>query len=223
MLAAVHIADLSLRGIREVSRARHVLAAPGLRRFDAGICAPLADNPPRPQPRRWIAFSTWDDEASLKGFEADHPLARHLDGGWSAHLEPLRMHGFWPGLAGDLPTDRATEHKGRTVVVTIAWLRLSQGARFFQQGGLAGVAASEAEGLVWGTAGSKPPHFFITCSVWESTEALSRYAYGRQRPAHSDAMASSEAKPFHHAEAFIRFRPLVERGSLSGRNPFGGT
>ena len=49
--------------------------------------------------------------------------------------------------------------------------------------------------------------------VWESTEALSSYAYGTANPAHPDAIAADRAKPFHHQEAFIRFRPYASHGS----------
>ena len=52
-----------------------------------------------------------------------------------------------------------------------------------------------------------------------STEALSDYAYGPTDPAHPDAIAADRARPFHHREAFIRFRPYASHGSLRGRNP----
>ena len=64
---------------------------------------------------------------------------------------------------------------------------------------------------------ARPP-FVATCSLWESTEALSDYAYGSDEPAHSDAIAAGHAKPFHQ-QAFIRFRPYGSYGSLDGRNP----
>jgi hypothetical protein len=72
-------------------------------------------------------------------------------------------------------------------------------------------------GLGWATGLARPP-FVATCSLWESTKALATYAYGHTAPAHPDAIAAGEAKPFHHESAFIRFRPYGSTGGLEGKN-----
>lgn len=220
MLAAVHVADLPLRSIPSILRATRMLPVPGLRRFDGGVCAPFTDGPPRPQLRRWAVFSFWDEERHLDEFESTHTVGRQVASGWSARLEPVRAHGFWPGLDPSVPSERGTDHGGRSVVFTLGWLRLTQAPRFLRYSDRASKAVVGRPGLVWATAAVRPPHFVATCSVWESTEALSRYAYGRSQPAHPDAIAAGQSEPFHHAEAFIRFRPVGETGRLGGRNPF---
>jgi hypothetical protein len=65
---------------------------------------------------------------------------------------------------------------------------------------------------------ARPP-FVATCSLWESTEALSTYAYGRRDRGHPDAVAADAANPFHHVSAFVRFRAYDCVGGLGGRNP----
>jgi hypothetical protein len=55
--------------------------------------------------------------------------------------------------------------------------------------------------------------------LWQDTRSLATYAYGNAQPAHADAVAAGEEKPFHHRQAFIRFRPYATQGSLGGRNP----
>lgn len=65
---------------------------------------------------------------------------------------------------------------------------------------------------------ARPP-FFSTCSLWESAEAAASYAYGHHETAHPHAIAADRTKPFHRQEAFVRFRPLLSRGGLGGRNP----
>jgi hypothetical protein len=55
--------------------------------------------------------------------------------------------------------------------------------------------------------------------LWESTRALSTYAYGAGDRRHPDAIDVDAAKPFHHRSAFVRFRPYATRGSLGGKNP----
>src|SRR5438105_124241 len=72
-------------------------------------------------------------------------------------------------------------------------------------------AVLTAPGLVWATALARPP-FVSTCSLWESSQALMSYAYGRGEPAHSHAIEADRARPFHHRSAFIRFRPYASRG-----------
>jgi hypothetical protein len=79
----------------------------------------------------------------------------------------------------------------------------------------------EAPGLIWATGLARPP-FVSTCSLWESTKALSSYAFGRAEPAHANAIAEDQAKAFHHQSAFIRFRPYASEGRLDGKNPLPG-
>ena len=102
--------------------------------------------------------------------------------------------------------------------LTLGRLRLSQGLRFLNASAKAEAAVLEAPGLVWATGFGFPP-VVSTLSLWSSTRDVSTYAYGRSEPAHPDAIAASDVKPFHHQQAFIRFRPYGSRGSLAGKNP----
>ena len=74
-----------------------------------------------------------------------------------------------------------------------------------------------APGLIWSTGFAKPP-FVATCSLWESGAALSAYAYDSADAPHPAAMRVNQAEPFHHQQAFIRFRPYDSRGGLDGKN-----
>jgi hypothetical protein len=80
----------------------------------------------------------------------------------------------------------------------------------------------EAPGLTWATGLDRPP-FVDTCSLWESTEAISACAYGSHEPAHPRAIALDRAKPFHRQEVFIPFRPDALQGHLNGRNSLAET
>ena len=93
--------------------------------------------------------------------------------------------------------------------------------RFLRASARAEGAAVEAAGLIWATGLARPP-FVATCSLWQTTAALSAYAYGKREPAHPDAIAAHELEPFHHQSAFIRFRPYGSEGNLHGRNPLTG-
>ena len=56
--------------------------------------------------------------------------------------------------------------------------------------------------------------------LWESTQASVAYAFGKQQPAHTEAMAEQQKKEFHHQSAFIRFAPTRLEGALAGSNSF---
>jgi hypothetical protein len=217
MIASVHIADVG-PGIA----LRHLVrtpSAPGLRQANVAVTAPLGGSiRPSPQLGRVALVAFWDGDADVDHFLSDHPTATALRGGFHVRLAPLRAYGSWPGLPDDVPRARNVAHEGPAAVLTLGRLRLTQAPRFFRTTNKAENRVLGAPGLVWATGMARPP-FVSTFSLWESTEALSDYAYGTNEPAHADAIAADRAKPFHHREAFIRFRPYASQGSLAGRNP----
>jgi hypothetical protein len=220
MIASVHIANLGIgEALSVVRRAPRPGEVVGLRHANVAITAPLsAALLGRPDFRRCALVAFWDDDHALDRFIAGDPLAAKLAGGWHVRLEPLRAHGSWPGLPADTPSGRAVDHEGPVVALTLGHLRFSQAGRFLRSSAKAERRALGAPGLIWATALARPP-FVSTCSLWESTRALSTYAYGRAEPAHPEAIAAGERKPFHKQQAFIRFRPTATAGALDGRNP----
>lgn len=220
MIASVHIADIGARSTLAVQRKRpRPNDIAGLRSASVAIAAPLSGSfLARPDFGRAVLITFWDDDDAADRFEAEHPLAAKFAGGWRIRGEPLRAFGSWPGLPDDVERSRATDYDGPALVVTLGRLRLTQAVRFLRTSSSAGAAALVAPGMVWGTAMARPP-FVATCSLWESTRALSTYAFGQRPPAHLNAINTDRAKPFHHQSAFIRFRPYRVEGRLSGRNP----
>lgn len=217
MIASVHIADVGvpavLRGLRRAP------SAPGLRNANVAVAAPLGGSVrPSPQVGRLSLVAFWDGDGDLDRFLEEHPLAQALDAGWRVRLEPLRAFGSWPGLPADVPRNRKVDHDGPVAAVTLGRTRFTQLPRFLRTSNKAENRLLGARGLIWATGMARPP-FVGTCSLWESTEALSDYAYGSDAPAHADAITEGRTKPFHHQEVFIRFRPYASEGSLQGRNP----
>jgi hypothetical protein len=220
MIASVHLADVGVRpALTAFRKAPNAASVPGLRHANLAIAAPLRTSGfSVPQFGRVALIAFWDDDDALDRFVSGHPMAAALAGGWHARLEPLRAYGSWPGLPADTPTARTPDSHGPAVVITFGRLRLSQIVRFFRTSAKAERAAGAAPGLMWATALARPP-FVATCSLWESTQALSTYAFGSGDPGHPDAIAADKTKPFHHQSAFVRFRPYDSRGSLAGKNP----
>ena len=217
VVASIHIADVG------IARALRMLRGPGevtgLVSADAAIAAALrSGRVARPMPGRAALVAFWEGDDALDRFLDDHPYADKLSGGWYARLEPLRAFGSWPGLPADIERSRAPSHHGPAMVVTLGRLRLSRARRFLRTSRPAEAAALSSPGLLWGTALARPP-FVSTVTVWESTEALSTYAYGAEPDAHTRAISADRDKGFHHQSAFIRFRPVETVGRLNGRNP----
>ena len=220
MIASVHLADLGLRSALGLLRKGPAqVSASGLRHADVGLAAPLSGSVlPSPDLRRVGLVAFWDDDEAVDRFLADHPMAAALAGGWHVRLETLRAWGTWPGLPEDVPRARTVAHDGPAVVLTLGRLRLPQARRFLRTSAKAEAAAVVAPGLTWATGLARPP-FVATCSLWQTSQGLSRYAYEHRDAAHPAAIAADRQEPFHHQSAFIRFRPYGSEGSLQGKNP----
>jgi hypothetical protein len=221
MIASVHIADMGVRSalvvVRKAPRAGSIA---GLRSAAVGLAAPLSDKlRPSVQFGRAGLIAFWDDDNAIDRFLAEHPLAARFASGWHLRLEPLRAFGTWPGLPGDVPAQRHVDHEGPVAVLTLGRPRARELIRFVRTTAKASASAVVSPGMLWGTGLARPPSFVATCSLWESTRAASTFAYGHGNPGHPDAIASDQAKPFHHESAFIRFRPYSADGSLGGKNP----
>jgi hypothetical protein len=220
MLASVHVANTGvgagLSVIRSVPKPGSIA---GLRTAQVAIAAPLSGSlVAKPDFKRVALIAFWDDDASIDRFLDGHPLAAKLAGGFHVRLEPLRAYGSWPGLPSDTPTARAVDSTGPLAAVTLGRMRMSQAIRFIKTSAKAEASVVDAPGMIWATGLARPP-FVSTFSLWESSRALSTYAFGNAEPAHSAAIAEGERKPFHKRQAFIRFRPYGAEGHLDGRNP----
>ncbi|MSO79333.1 MAG: spheroidene monooxygenase [Acidimicrobiia bacterium] len=220
MIASVHIADISRRAaLRVLRKAPTAATVPGLRFANNALAAPLSGSLlAAPQFGRAGLVAFWDDEASLDHFLAEHPTARALADGWRVRLEPLRIHGSWPGVPDDLPRSRTVDHVGPAAVLTLGRLKFNRALAFLRTSAKAEGAVVNAPGMRWATGLAKPP-FVCTCSLWESDDAVRAYAYSDAPPEHSNAIATDRAKGFHKQSAFIRFRPYGSEGKLDGKNP----
>jgi len=219
MLASVHVADVGVkRAIAVVRKPPKPDAVPGLRNAEVALAAPLGrGRMPRPDPRRLGLIALWDDDAALDEFLATNPIAAVFAHGWRVRLQPLRAHGAWPGLDADLPKPRSITSDGPTAVLTLGRMRWKRAIPFFRASMKAERAVRDAPGLIWASGFRRPP-FVATCSLWETPEATVAYAYGAQGAPHPRAIAQGNAKPFHHRQAFIRFRPYASEGELEGSN-----
>ncbi|MFI0227727.1 spheroidene monooxygenase [Streptomyces lydicus] len=223
MILSVHIADLGVRSLPGVLRARPGPAdTPGLRYARTTFTGAVAAGPPRLRPGRAALIAAWEDETALDRFLASGRLARQLAGGWLVRLRPVRVAGAW----GPLPvrTDPAadaalTEEDGPVAVLTLGQLRLRRALPFLRASSAASGRAAADPALVASLAMARPPRTVGTFSLWRSVSAMWQYAYGAAGPQHRNAVREHQADPFHHEAAFLRCRPYGARGLLDGREP----
>lgn len=222
MIASFHLAETGkLAGLRLLRRATLTNLAPGLRYGVLAAASPLGANRlPRPDPGRVALIAAWDDDGAIDRFLAAHPLAQALSGGWHTRLQPMHIFGAYPpldGLVGDAPPAMGAEEPA--AVLTIGRLRLSQAPRFLRAGAAAERLAVKDPAMLRGTGLARPPGLVATFSLWRTTREMRAYAGGRSGPEHRDAVRAHAERPFHHASAFIRFRPYAAEGEWDGENP----
>ena len=197
MIASVHFADVRARAIPSVLRASpKPTSTSGLRFATTLLAAPLRRSLlPSPALGRIGLVAFWDDALALDRFLVTDPVVAKLSEGWHVRLKPLRAWGSWPGLPHDLPRTRVVEHVGPTAVLTLGRLRPSQAIRFVRTSAKAEAQVVDAPGLIWATGLGWPP-VVATFSLWQTTDDLSTYAYGREEAPHPrDRSRQDEAVP----------------------------
>jgi hypothetical protein len=218
VIASFHLADVGkLAGARLLRRAPTPDDVAGLRYAVLMTTAPISERLlPRLDPGRVALFAAWDDDAALDRFLAGHPLADALRGGWHTRLQAMHTFGAWQPLAGLHGKEPPMRDDEPAAALTIGRLRLSQASRFLKAGTAAERLAASDPAMLRGTGLARPPALVGTFSLWQTTAAMRTYAGGA---AHRDAVKAHAERPFHHASAFIRFRPYGSEGEWSGENP----
>ncbi|MGA5559671.1 spheroidene monooxygenase [Streptomyces platensis] len=221
MIVSVHFADVGVRAVRSVLRERPRPGdTPGLRYAETALTGAIAAGPPKVRTGRAALLAAWEDDAALDRFLAEAPLARRLAGGWHVRLRPLRFSGSWspmpveiePGLARD-------EEDGPVAVITLGRLRLRRALPFLRANSRAAGRAAADPAMTTSVALARPPRFVGTFSLWQSTSAMQRYAYGSAQPEHKNVITDHQTKPFHHEAGFLRCRPYGAQGTLDGQEP----
>jgi hypothetical protein len=223
VIASFHIADVGkLAGLRLLRLRLPRRDVPGLRYSVLTVTAPLNERLlPRPDVGRVALIAAWEDDDALDRFLAAHPLAQALAGGWRTRLRPTHIFGAWQPLDGLVGAEPAMADDEPAAALTIGHLRFSQAQRFIKASAAAERLAVRDPALLRGTGLARPPGLVATFSLWRSTGAMRAYAGGPSGTEHRDAVKAHAERPFHHASAFIRFRPYGAEGEWDGWNPLG--
>ncbi len=174
-----------------------------------------------PNWRRYGLLAVWDNAAAATAFFAQpwwQEYVRRSTEIVTLHLAPLQAHGHWGGVNpfDYPPPDSATRPAtGPLAVLTRARLHWRKVPRFWQFVAPTSAALAAAPGLRLALGlGEVPALEQATFSVWESAEAMRRYAY--HDPQHREAMRRTRQENWYSEELFVRFRVLSSDG-LAGR------
>jgi hypothetical protein len=176
--------------------------------------------------RHWAVLCTWGSAAAAANLRASRTFAgweRLAEEHWRADLAPIASRGRWsrqePFGAG--ATSRPTRAPaGQVAAITRARLVPRRAATFWRAVPPVSADLNLAVGLRFALGiGEAPVGLQGTFSVWDSTEALRRFAY--ERPAHLKAVAETARLGWYAEELFARFRVLSTTGCYCGRDPLG--
>jgi hypothetical protein len=221
VILSVHLADVGSGMFWCLRHTPTTEDAPGLRYAAVTLTAPLGGELlPRVRPGRVGMVAAWDDDKALDRFLANHPLAQRLEVGWHLRMTPLRASGTWSALPELERSEGQVAPDEPVAAVTLGRLRATNMLRFLKASAPAEQLVTESTGLLASSGLARPPHLFVTFSLWRTLTAMQDYAYGRNGAGHQDAVRAHAAKPFHHESIFARFRPYDSAGKLDGRDPF---
>jgi hypothetical protein len=220
MIVSVHLADVGPRAaLAALRRPPRRSEAPGLTYAETVTTAPLGGGLlPAPSPRRVGMLAAWDGDEALDGFNHSHRLAATFADGWEVRMQPLRVSGHWPEMPGLPSQPLPVDDEEPVIALTLGRLRLSRSLPFLRSAAAAETEAVDAPALIASTGLARPPRLVSTFSIWRSMAAMREYAYGKDG-SHQAAVRNDREHPFHHASAFVRFRPYASRGRWDGRDP----
>lgn len=220
MIVSFHLADPGPRAaVKALRRPPTPAEVPGLTYAETVTTAPLGGGLlPAPRPRRVGMIAAWEGDEALDEFGRNERLATTFADGWEVRMQPLRVSGHWPEMPWLPQQPLPVDDEEPVIALTLGRLRLARALPFLRSAAAAEADAVADGALLASTGLARPPHLVSTFSIWRSMTAMRDYAYGRDG-AHQAAVRSDRARPFHHASAFVRFRPYASRGNWDGRDP----
>ena len=173
-------------------------------------------------PTRWGLIGVWDRPASLAAFERRSPVMRAWSRvareSWRVDLRALRSRGRWSGREPFAVHSGRATGDGPVAALTRARIDWRRAARFWAAVPPVATQLAATPGLRFSIGfGEAPVGLQGTFSVWDSTAALSSFAYeGR---AHRDAISETSRLHWYREELFTRFVVLGSRGTIDGVDP----
>lgn len=176
----------------------------------------------QPNFRRYGLLCTWENSVAAQSFLQRSALMeeyqKHSEEIWTVYLLPLQSHGYWDKQQPFAPYASPDTAQGPLAVLTRASINLRALPNFIRFGRHTSKALDYAKGLICSIGlGELPFIRQATFSVWESAEAMKRYAH--QNPQHQEVMKRTRSEKWYSEELFARFSPLASEGTWEGADP----
>ncbi|MGA2165087.1 MAG: hypothetical protein ABSH36_11545 [Solirubrobacteraceae bacterium] len=173
-----------------------------------------------PDLRRVIAVLVWEEESALEEFLDRCPLVRAWSEclwAWHTRAAPLQSRGSFRGHSplADLP--RSTPGKSASDSGPIAALTLGRTSwRHNLTLGRISPAAKpflQTDGLITAVSAGLPVYGNCTFTLWESEQAMQRFAYGQPPGDHRDTISQNHDRSVLIEQFSARFEPLRIEGT----------
>lgn len=144
---------------------------------------------------------------SLKSYEKSSDLSQNL------FLHNFKAHGSWGG-SNPFRTSTEFDPKKRIAVITRATIKPSLAAMFWSDVPDVSGSMDEFNGCIYAKGVGEWPVFMqATVSVWENSEAMKQYAYGRKGE-HIKMVQKTRETGWYREELFSRFHIQDSVGEL---------
>lgn len=156
----------------------------------------------------YALFSTWQEVSDYRRFLDTSSLLSTFIERSNEHfhilLRPYRSHGTWSGLQPFSSSGVPAVDQGYMAVLTRATIRRSRMISFWKLVPSISRVLKDQPGLVFSRGMGEWPLFELTTfSVWQSSEAMMKFAYSTQT--HQKAVKHTREKGLFTEDLFARF------------------
>lgn len=176
---------------------------------------------PLPDWTTYAFLGIWRSEEDANEFFSNAEIFQryknHSSEQWTIYMKPINAKGQWSGGNPFTASTSIDSFNPLIAVITRATIRPSKLIQFWQyvptsqrpiQQGCSGLIYTKGIGEV-------PMIQMATFSIWESIDALKKFAY--HSPEHKVAIKKTREMDWYSEEMFIRFQPYRSKGSWGGK------
>lgn len=162
---------------------------------------------------QYAFLATWESEQHADSFFASPVFQTYVSQALehsTLKMRPIQTHGQWDGVEPFVISEGIEKgYNGPIVVLTRAKIKATKLLDFWRHVPQAQASLRNSEGVLLALGiGEVPLVEQATVSVWESVDAVKKYAY--QQPGHREIVQRTRQRGWYSEELFARFVPVGE-------------
>jgi hypothetical protein len=173
-----------------------------------------------PDLRRVIAIVVWEEESALDEFLGGCPLAHawsECRWAWHTRAAPLESRGSFRGRSplSDLPRSAPGERPSNNGPIAALTLGRTSWRHNLTLGRISPAAEPflQTDGLITAVSAGLPVHGNCTFTLWESEQAMQRFAYGQSPGDHRETIRQNQRRSVLIEQLSARLAPLRIEGT----------